>query len=153
MRCRPRWKCAVSVGHRVPTGFVDRQVLLVLEGFDGNDQPARVEAGPRLPPSAGKLAGLPERLYAKQVKDFNGVSPVPFWRGDAGLVDTRLVPDRPDRTVFQFSPEVRRLRLRLIYRRFWAEAAHTKGWPDDDIVLVDQAVPVLPGKTTFWGGP
>jgi len=144
---------AVSVGHRVPTGFVDRQVLLVLEGFDGNDQPVRVQAGPRLPPSAGKLASLPGKLYAKLVKDFNGVSPVPFWRGVADLVDTRLVPERPDRMLFQFSPEVGRLRLRLIYRRFWAETAQMKGWPDDDVLVVDQVVPVHPGKTTFWSGP
>jgi len=38
------------------------------------------------------------------------------------------------------------MRLRLLYRRFWDEVAKTKGWPDDDIVIVDRTlhVPALP---------
>jgi hypothetical protein len=144
---------AAAVGHRVPTGFVDRQVLLVLEGVDANGQPVRVKAGPYLPSSAGKLAGLPGKLYAKQVKDFTGVSPAPFWRGDADVVDTRLVPERPERTVFLFAGKVQRVRLRLIYRRFWVEVAQTKGWPNNELVLVDQMVTVLPNQPVCWCGP
>jgi hypothetical protein len=144
---------AVSVGHRVPTGFVDRHLLLVLEGFDGKGRLVSFKEGPRLPRSAGNLAGLPGQLYAKQVKDFDGSSPVPFWRADPDLVDTRLVPERPAGTVFRFSREVQRLRLRLLYRRFWAEVAQAKSWPNDDIILVDQTVTVFPDKASRWCGP
>src|SRR5262249_30347092 len=71
--------CADQVGHRVPTGFADRNLVLVVEalGSDGKAVPART--GPSLPRVAGKgFAGQPGRLFAKLLMDFDGKSPVPF---------------------------------------------------------------------------
>jgi hypothetical protein len=143
---------AISVGHRVPTGFVDRQVLLVVEGLSADGQPTDMKAGPRLDQKSGQLAGLPGKLFAKQIKDTRGARPAPFWRGDADVLDTRLVPEQPDLTVFKFGREMQRLRVRLIYRRFWAEVAEAKGWPNDDIVVLDEMITVDPDKLTYWPG-
>lgn len=136
---------ADGVGHRVPTGFVDRQLVLVVDGLTADGRVVAARSGPVLPRLAGKdLAGRPGRLYAKVLRDFDGRSPAPFWRADPDLTDTRLEPGRRDRLEAVFPPEVRRLRVRLLYRRFWPEVAETKGWPDNETILLDQYTPAPP---------
>jgi hypothetical protein len=143
-----------DVGHRVPTGFVDRNVVLVVEGLDSTDRVVSLRSGPRLPKSAGPLAGAPGKLYAKELKDFDGVSPVPFWRADPDVRDTRLYPEQPDRSVFLFPHTMERIRLRLLYRRFWLQVVRDKGWPSDEIVVVDRTMAIPPTEqTTEWTGP
>jgi hypothetical protein len=132
---------AERVGHRVPTGFVDRHLLLVVEGLEAAGKPVALRAGPVLPGVAGpELAGRPGKLYAKLLKDFEGKSPAPFWRADADAVDTRLYPGRTERLRFEYPPELRRLRVRVLYRRFWQEVTRSKGWPDEDVVVAEQNV-------------
>jgi len=141
---RARAEVAVRVegaGHRVPTGFVDRHLILVVEGFGTDDKPLPRLTGPRLPAAAGtKLVGQPGLLFAKLLEDEHGHSPVPFWREAAEPVDTRLRPGRVERVVFEFPAGTARLRVRLLYRRFWEEVTRSKGWPDEDVVVVDQFV-------------
>ncbi len=140
---------ADQVGHRLPTGFVDHHLLLVVEPV-GKDSP-RISVGPTLPAQAGtEWAGLPGKLYAKLIRDFAGHGPVPFWRARPEVEDSRLYPGQPDRLVFRFSPEVERLRIRLLYRRFWPEVIQTKGWPDDSITLIDDGLAVNREKSTRW---
>ena len=130
---------ATDVGHRVPTGFVDRHLLLLVggQGKDGRPVPAR--AGPTLPAAAGKQhAGASGRVYAKQLRGFDGHSPAPFWRANPDTLDTRLVPDQADRLTFDFPGELERLRVRLLYRRFWQEVADVKGWAENEIEVADQ---------------
>jgi hypothetical protein len=132
---------ARDVGHRVPTGFIDRNVVLVVEGFDGADRGAGLREGPTLPPTAGRrFTGLPGRLYAKQLKSADGVHPVPFWLAHKEPEDTRLHPGQADRREFRFAAGTERVRVRLLYRRFWPEVAESKGWPDNEIVVVDHTV-------------
>jgi hypothetical protein len=132
---------ADNVGHRVPTGFIDRNLLLVVQGFDADDQPVHLFSGPKLPPTAGHgYAGLPGWLYAKQLKSADGRHPVPFWLAHQEPDDSRLFPGRPDRREFWFAGGTNRLRVRLIYRRFWQEVAESKGWQDNEIVVVDRIV-------------
>jgi hypothetical protein len=136
---------AEGAGHRVPTGFVDRHLVLVVDGVSAEGRPVSARSAPLVPPLAGKdLSGRPGRLYAKVLRDFDGHSPAPFWRADPDLTDTRLVPGRSDRLEAEFPPEVRRLRIRLIYRRFWPEVAVQKGWPDNETVLFDRCTPAQP---------
>jgi hypothetical protein len=149
---------ADQVGHRVPTGFVDRNLLLVVEGFDASGaalQPAPVT--PLLPPLAGKnLAGLPGKLYAKRLTDFSGRQPAPFWRAAPEVIDTRLFPEQVEKSVYSFQGHLVRLRVRIIYRRFWAEVAEAKGWPDNDLLLVDQiwsGIPFRPDTTSATASP
>jgi hypothetical protein len=132
---------ADDVGHRVPTGFIDRQVLLVVEAVDERGKPVALRAGPTLPAAAGTgLAGKPGRLYARLLRDESGRGPVPFWRATPDVVDTRLIPGRPDEAAFEFVRAPAVVRARVLHRRFWAEVAAAKGWPDRDLVVIDHQV-------------
>jgi hypothetical protein len=137
---------ADGVGHRVPTGFIDRNLLLVVEAQDGAGAPVPARAGPALPPTAGRgVAGLPGRLYAKRLSDPQGRSPIPFWRAHDEPEDNRLFPGRPDRSAFAFPAAAARVRVRLLYRRFWQEVAEDKGWPDNEITVADRTFQSPPG--------
>ncbi|HZT79510.1 MAG TPA: hypothetical protein VFA26_04795 [Gemmataceae bacterium] len=130
---------AEGAGHRVPTGYIDRHLLLVVEGLDGQGRPAAARSGPRLPPAAGKsLAGSRGRLYGRLLTDFDGISPAPFWRSDGTVQDTRLTVGKPDRSAYVFRTGVEAVRVRLIYRRFWQQVAEVKKWPDNETVVFEQ---------------
>jgi hypothetical protein len=132
---------AEGVGHRVPTGFIDRQLILVVEGRTAAGQPISPLDGPTLPLAVGPdLAGKPGRLYARLLKDENGHGPVPFWRAHLEPEDTRLLPEQPDIRRFRFGRELAHLRVRVLHRRFWAEVARSKNWPDRDLVVIDRKI-------------
>jgi hypothetical protein len=139
---------AEGAGHRVPTGFVDRQLILVVEGEDADGRPVPALSGPTLPAVAGpQLAGRSGRLYAKLIRDFDGKAPVPFWLAGPGAEDNRLSPDRPDNLNLNYPAGLARVRVRVFYRRFWQEVAAAKGWPDTDLVVLDRTfdTPQPPG--------
>jgi hypothetical protein len=130
-----------DVGHRVPTGFVDRHLLLAVEAFDDKDRPVPPRQGEVLPELAGKdLVGVAGRIYGKLLHDFGGHSPAPFWHADSEYQDTRLVPGQVERGTFAFPAGVARVRVRLLHRRFWQEVATVKGWPDNEVVVFEQAL-------------
>jgi hypothetical protein len=132
---------AQGVGHRVPTGFIDRQLILVVEGQTMAGAAVVLSSGPVLPLAAGsQLVGKPGKLYARLLKDSNGKGPVPFWRAHFEPEDTRLLPDQPDVRRFRFGPGLARLRVRVLHRRFWAEVAQRKRWPDRDLVVIDRVI-------------
>lgn len=134
---------AKDAGHRVPTGFVDRNVALVVEARDAGGAELAVAEGPRLPDWAGPdVRGKGGKLYARQLKDFDGRHPAPFWRADPDAEDTRLRPDEPDRLRFRFPATAGELRVRLLYRRFWPDVAATKGWPDNEVVIAERRLQV-----------
>jgi hypothetical protein len=128
---------AKQVGHRVPTGFIDRHLILIVEGLDQQGQRAPLLEGPTLPARTGaSFAGRPGWVYGKQhLSDQH--RPLPFWRTAAELLDTRLHPEQPDVRRFVFAKDVPRVRVRLIYRKFWDEVAQERGWMDNDVVVVD----------------
>jgi hypothetical protein len=131
---------ATGVGHRVPTGFIDRHLVLVVEGLTDRGEARPPREGPRLPDFAGEpFAGRGGKLYAKLLRSEDGHRPAPFWHADATPVDNRLLPDGTDETTFVFPTDVARLRVRVVYRRFWPETAARKKWPDvGEIVILDQ---------------
>jgi hypothetical protein len=128
-----------GVGHRVPTGFVDRHLLLVVEGLAADGSSVPLEAGPTLPAPAGPdLVGKPGQLFAKLLQDYDQHAPAPFWRAFPEARDTRLTPGQPERSVFVFPAHLGRLRVQVLYRRFWQEVARVKGWPDEDVSVFDR---------------
>jgi hypothetical protein len=137
---------AEGVGHRLPTGFVDRHLVLVIEGQTGDGRSVPLKVGPKLPALAGdELAGRPGRLYARLLRDFDGHSPVPFWLASPDPApDTRLIPGKVEEDVFDFPSTLSGLRLRILYRRFWPEVARSKHWPNDDLLVLEQTFPFLP---------
>jgi hypothetical protein len=145
---------ADQVGHRVPTGFVDRNLLLVVEALGPADSSPPPTAGQRLPALAGESwAGKAGRLYAKRLTDFDGRTPVPFWRARPEVEDNRLVAGQPDIIQWRLDPTTTRLRLRLIYRRFWPETSKVKGWPSDEIVVFDHEMFVDSERNVRWSSP
>jgi hypothetical protein len=134
---------AENVGHRVPTGFIDRQMILFVDGYDrGRALPAY--QSPLLPEALGAdEAGRPGRLYARVLTDGANATPLPFWRGDpATLTDTRLRPGETDRLRFRFPIEADRVRVRLVHRRFWKAVALAKHWETDEQTIVDETMRV-----------
>lgn len=126
---------ARDVGHRVPTGFIDRHLVLIVEAVDGRGRPVAAVAGPVLPRAAGDgFAGKAGYLYAKVLTDDAGTSPLPFWLPAAALADTRLHPERPDRRVFSFPPSAQHIRTRLLHRRLWPQASRL---PGNEITIFD----------------
>jgi len=127
---------ARDVGHRLPTGFIDRQLLLVVEALDAEGQAARLLIGRRLPAAAGKeLSGKAGRLFAKLLTDADGESPAPFWRAGVSMSDTRLSPEEPLDCDFSFPADAALVRVRLIYRRSWQDPA------DGETVVYDRSFP------------
>jgi hypothetical protein len=129
-----------GVGHRLPTGFVDRQLILVVEGRTAEGKIVSPRDGPKLPSLVGaEMAGSPGRLFARVLRDFKGRSPVPFWLASPDPPpDTRLVPGQVEETVWHFPVTLSRLRLRIWYRRFWRDVAVSKGWPDRGLLIHEQ---------------
>ena len=132
---------ATKVGHRVPTGFVDRHLILVIEGLDTNGNSIPATSGPTLPDSCGSLARMPGKLFAKQLFGESGETPIPFWAEVFDEKDTRLIPHQPARTDVHFPMEIQSVRVRMIYRRFWESVEKEKGWPNGAIIVYDQVHP------------
>lgn len=129
---------AEGIGHRLPTGFIDRNLVLIVRGFDVVARELNPIAGPRLPKIAGPgVAGKLGRLYAKVLSNPHGDTPLPFWRAEAVPADSRLVPNHPDRLVGRFPLAVTRLRVQVFYRRFWPDVARDKQWPDNELEVLD----------------
>ncbi len=117
---------ADDVGHAVPTGFIDRHLVLFIEGYAG-DRDRTAYHGPTLPNEfRDGEAGRSGRSYARFLADGDGRRPARFWQADpATLVDTRLRPGVTDRLTFGFPPDVDRVRVRLVDRRSWQERDET----------------------------
>jgi hypothetical protein len=134
---------ADGIGHRAPTGFVDRHLILSVEAHDSAGKLVNAQSGPLLPAAVGPaLSGHPGRLYAKLLKDFQGQSPTAFWNADTETSDTRLEPVQVDRLIIAFPPESAKVSVRLLYRRFWQTVADEKRWPDNEITVFEKMLPV-----------
>ncbi len=132
---------AEDVGHRVPTGFIDRQLILVVEALGADGKPVAGVKGPRLPAAAGtELDGQPGRLFAKLLPGRDGKAPAPFWLAGGEPADNRLTPGRVEEIAWIVPAETVRLHVRVLYRRFWAETVRSKGWPDRDTIVYEETL-------------
>ncbi len=145
---------APRAGHRWPTGFSDRNLILIVEARSEDDRPLSLQTGPILQERAGRsVAKLPGKLFAKQLEDFDGHANVPFWRARPEVKDTRLLPDQPDRSIYRFPAGLRTVRVRLLHRRFWEDVAREKGWPDNETVILDRTFTAPADGPMTWVGP
>lgn len=135
---------ADDVGHRVPTGFIDRHLVLLVEPLDAQGKRLAIRDGPRLPQYARQsYAGLPGRLFGRVLADDTGHSPVPFWRADdSRTTDTRLIPGQADHNSWLTPRELSEVRVRLVHCRTWDDAAREKAWPDNELIVFDKSVSV-----------
>jgi hypothetical protein len=142
------WQVAVevvarNVGHRVPTGFIDRHLLLVVDAQNEQGRDVPLKSGPVLPWASGAFAGQPGRLFGKLLTDNQGRGPIPFWRPAAEPTDTRLMPEEPVCSEFILPAQTRRVQVRLIYRPFWESVGREKNWPTDEIVVFDRTTELV----------
>lgn len=128
---------AANVGHRVPTGFIDRHLILVVQAFAPENEKLRV-SGPALSQVAGSFSGEAGALFGQVLIGENGESPIPFWQPVIEHLDTRLIPGKTQELVFKASKRAARVHVRLIYRKFWESVAKEKGWPANELLVYDQ---------------
>ena len=129
---------ASQVGHAVPTGFIDRHLVLLVDAFDNAGTVVPVLEGTRLPEYAGaSLAGRPGFLFAKVLADPAGRLTAPVWNASAIHADTRLDPNRPQNMTFLLGAAAARLRVQFLHRDFWESMRTRKRWGDDTTVLLD----------------
>ena len=139
---------AENVGHRVPTGYPDRHLILLTEAVDQGGQSVALQQGPVLEhPGDATLVGHAGKLYAKLLFSPTGSAPIPFWREHGELHDTRLEPGKDDRSRFVFARQARKVHIRLLYRRFWRDVAKEKNWPINEIVVHDEWIKIEEGTT------
>jgi hypothetical protein len=131
---------AEQVGHRVPTGFIDRHLLLIVQAFDHEGAPVPLTQGPRLPAAAGRWSGQPGWLYGKLLRDERGHAPLPFWLPGSAMADTRLYPAQPDVRSFVFAGPAAQVQVRVWYRRFWQQVADARGWTHNDMLVFDRTI-------------
>lgn len=137
---------ASRVGHAVPTGFVDRHLVLLLEAADEKGRPASILDGPRIPVCAGEsVAGHPGMLFAKLLGTAAGHAPAPVWNASEIRSDSRLMPGHPLKVRFLVEPKTTRLHVRLIHRDFWETTRRRKQWADDTTNLLDVECEVRAG--------
>jgi hypothetical protein len=137
---------AGGAGHRVPTGFLDRHLLLVVNAEDAASKAVQAMSGPVLSDAAGKeLSGTSGRIYAKRYVDPQG-QPIPFWQPGGECGDNRLVPGEEDQVVFLFPLRAVRIHIKLLYRKTWAEVARQKQWPDNDLLILEQGLAMPAGR-------
>ncbi|MFO0864910.1 MAG: multiheme c-type cytochrome [Gemmataceae bacterium] len=131
---------AENVGHRVPTGFVDRHLVLVIEAKKPDGSLASVVVGELLPSRAGsKLAGKAGAIFGKQHLS-DRKQPLPFWVLEGDYHDIRLVPGEPWKQSFRFDPAATEFQVRVLYRRFWPLIAQERGFAENEFVIHERSL-------------
>ncbi len=129
---------ASHVGHAVPTGFIDRHLILSLQGHDLTGAAVAAQEGPQLDHLVGpSLNGASGLLFAKVLTGIDGARPSPFWRPSVDLQDTRLRPQVQQRATWRFPERTATVVVRLNYRRFWYDVARVKQWDDNEIAVFE----------------
>ena len=158
-----------NVGHRFPTDSPLRHLILVVEAKDARGMVLAHVNGERIPNWAGvgdvplnpgiqNYGGLPGKIYANLlVEEDTNVSPTAaYWNKTkfawTGVIDqehpydysdTRLLPERTDRSRYSFAvPEAGdvTVTIKLIYRFAFIDLMWRKGWWDRADILVTSEV-------------
>jgi hypothetical protein len=113
---------ADRVGHRVPTGFIDRNLILLVDARNGDGKPGRLTAGPTVPDAVPDFGSLPGKVFGKRAIGEKMTKPISFWQPHDDVLDTRLFPGQTERLHFEFSGPLGTVRIRLLYQRLWSSA-------------------------------
>ncbi|MEW5851506.1 MAG: carboxypeptidase-like regulatory domain-containing protein [Myxococcota bacterium] len=131
-----------QTGHHVPTGVTIRNMILLVEAWDGAEVPLTSvgtqqvhELGGVGSPALGYYAGLPGKLYAKVNHAADMSSPVFYTEATGVVFDNRIGPLASDTTHHAFrvpaTAGMVKVRARLIYRRSWRALVDAKNWTTD----------------------
>lgn len=132
-----------ATGHHLPTGVTVRNMILLIEALRAADQrPLPVasdqvihELGGVGNPAQGYYAGLPGKLFAKLIRDYDGHAPTFFTDAEAIVFDNRIPAFETDVSEYAFvapgdGGDVQ-VRARLIYRRSFRALLDAKQWTTD----------------------
>ena len=133
---------AVNVGHKVPTGYIDRHMILHLKAKSQDEEVKPIE-GVTLPAwvdnSLGGNAGV---LFGRPLLNTEMLELQPFWQGGTGVVDSRLEPETAKVWVWKFPRKIEYIQISLVYRPFWKEQQLIKRWVNQDIVVFEKTLVV-----------
>lgn len=134
-------------GHHVPTDAPMRQMILVVEALDENNQPLKLVSGEVNPAWAGNYAGQPGKTFMKVLRDdWTGETPTAaYWRPVTLVEDTRLPAMATDTQTFTFqlpAGKAAQVRVRVIFRRTFQKLAEEKGFTDPDILMEEASISV-----------
>jgi len=134
-------------GHHVPTDAPMRQMILVVEALDENNQPLKLVSGEVNPAWAGNYAGQPGKTFMKVLRDdWTGETPTAaYWRPVTLVEDTRLPAMATDAQTFTFqlpAGKAAQVRVRVIFRRTFQKLAEEKGFTDPDILMEEASISV-----------
>lgn len=145
-----------QTGHNVPTDSPLRQMILLVQAFDENEQPLALVSGPTLPsyagegdPDQGYYSGQPGLLYARILREmWTDVVPTgAYWTHVQEVSDTRLAALTASDSNYSFaapsSGQVT-IQVSLLYRRAYRELADWKSWEIPDILMEETTITLYP---------
>lgn len=131
---------AVNVGHKVPTGYIDRHMILQVRAKFQGEELKPIE-GLTLAHWVDKtLAGNAGVLFGRPLLNADKQGILPFWQGGVDIVDSRLEPEMAKAWVWKFPREIESVQVSLIYRPFWKEQQLIKQWVYQDIVVFEKSL-------------
>lgn len=128
---------AINVGHKIPTGYIDRHLILELRATGGGKEILPLE-GDLIPIWADvDLAGNAGVVFARPLLDHGKKQLQPFWLASEDLIDTRLEPEVTREHIWKFPKELESLKVQMIYRPFWKEQQKIKKWSNQDLLIFE----------------
>ena len=138
-----------NTGHKIPTDFPGRHLILLVQVYDENGRPLHQETGPVLPVwtgegkvEEGNFSGLAGEAYALILEEvWTGKSPsIAYWNPFEVLSDNRIEVDEVKKSEYAFSGSVSgevTISIQLILRRNFKDVMDWKQWDSPDIVIED----------------
>jgi hypothetical protein len=141
-----------KTGHDIPTDSPLRQMILLVEAKDDQNNLLALLEGETVPewggmgdPQRGYYAGLPGKAFAKVLSElWTEISPSgAYWNHTQLLSDNRLAALVTDTSQYTFNGPAQggaTVRVRLLYRRAYRSLADQKGWDIPDILMAETMV-------------
>ena len=143
-----------KTGHHVPTDSPLRQLVLLVNVTDENDQPLTYIDGETIPewggignPTLGYYAGLPGKGYAKILSElWTEIEPTgAYWNPTRIVSDNRIAAFQTDISNYIFAAPVNgraNVKITLLFRRAFKDLMDQKDWDFPDILMEQESITV-----------
>jgi hypothetical protein len=145
-----------KTGHHIPTDSPLRQMILLVDATDENDQALSLLEGETIPAwgglgdsNLGYYAGLPGKGYAKILMEmWTEIEPTgSYWNPTQIVSDNRIAAFESDDSTYVFAVPNNgeaRVKITLLFRRAFKELMDQKGWDIPDITMKEETLLVNP---------